>query len=304
MTAPYDHDALFLKAKLFLNRALEEDEQSFDEKALWAALALELLAKAALARVSPLLIAEPNEEGRNLLIAAGLIEGTGQFTSVRAKTLYKRCAQAFKPFSSSEADKITNARNAYLHGPELRFTSLPPEQWWARYWTQASILVNATGRSLDELVGDREREVDRLLALNTTYMSNRVEMLVESARLRLAQHKAGNLPAKVAKEFTPNAYPLAVGWSHNVLHTCPACGAEGLLEGEEVIETDTHVERNSEEDYTSWVTLTVYSYAFTCSNCGLCFETPELVQAADLPETFEVDSEEWSQWQEPEYGND
>lgn len=63
MSNPFDHDALWTKAKLFLNRAMDDDPRSFDERALWAALALELLAKAALARVSPLLIAEPNEEG-------------------------------------------------------------------------------------------------------------------------------------------------------------------------------------------------------------------------------------------------
>jgi len=93
VTAPYDYEALWLKAKSFLNRAMDDegDERSFDEQALWASLALELLAKAALARVSPLLIAEPTQDGTNLMIASGLIEGDARFTSVRAKTLYSRC---------------------------------------------------------------------------------------------------------------------------------------------------------------------------------------------------------------------
>jgi len=111
MSVPYDYEALWLKAKLFLNRAMEENEpRSFDERALWASLALELLAKAALARVSPLLIAEPSEDGTNLLIASGLVEGDARFTSVRAKTVYSRCHKAFKPFSEAEAMKITHAR--------------------------------------------------------------------------------------------------------------------------------------------------------------------------------------------------
>lgn len=92
MISPYDHEALWVKAKLFINRAMDDDEaRSFEEQALWASLALELLAKAALARVSPLLIAEPNEEGSNLLIASGLLEGDARFTSLRAKTLFSRC---------------------------------------------------------------------------------------------------------------------------------------------------------------------------------------------------------------------
>jgi hypothetical protein len=52
--APYDHEALWSKAKVFLNRAMDPDSgRAFDEQALWAAAALELLGKAALARVSP-----------------------------------------------------------------------------------------------------------------------------------------------------------------------------------------------------------------------------------------------------------
>src|SRR3954453_7270508 len=131
MTAPYDHDALWLKAKMFLNRAMDEEEtRPFDERALWATLALELLGKAALARTSPVLIAEPTEEGTNLLIALGLMEGDAQFISVRAATVFRRCQRAFRPFSSDEAIKLTNARNEYLHGAVPGFTSIPESAWW------------------------------------------------------------------------------------------------------------------------------------------------------------------------------
>ena len=76
VTATYSHDALWTKAKLFMSYAMDDEPaRTFDERALWAALALELLGTAALARVPPLLIASPNEDedGNNLLIASGLI---------------------------------------------------------------------------------------------------------------------------------------------------------------------------------------------------------------------------------------
>jgi hypothetical protein len=138
MIPPYDSEALWMKAKLFTNRAMDdEDARSFDEQSLWASLALELLAKSALARVSPLLIAEPSEDGTNLLIASGLMSGEAQFKSVAAHTLYKRCARAFKPFSEPEARKITTGRNEYLHGSGIGFLGIPPEAWWPRFWAQA-----------------------------------------------------------------------------------------------------------------------------------------------------------------------
>jgi hypothetical protein len=118
LIAPYDHQALWSKAKVFLNRAMDPDSgRAFDEQALWASAALELLGKAALARVSPLLIAAPNEEGLNILIATGLIEGNAKFVSVSASTIFKRCQRAFRPFSAVDALKFADARNEYLHGP-------------------------------------------------------------------------------------------------------------------------------------------------------------------------------------------
>jgi hypothetical protein len=116
MTAPYDYEALWIKAKVFINRAMDPGAlRSFDEQAFWASAALELLGKAALAKVSPLLIADPQEEGRNLLIASGLVEGDARFKSVTAKTIFWRCERAFKPFSSNDALKMAAFRNEYLH---------------------------------------------------------------------------------------------------------------------------------------------------------------------------------------------
>src|SRR5215213_12010685 len=92
MTAPWDSEALWIKAKLFINYALDDGEtRSFDERALWASLSLELLAKAALSRASPLLIAVPNEDGKNLLAASGLTDDEATFTTITAATLFNRC---------------------------------------------------------------------------------------------------------------------------------------------------------------------------------------------------------------------
>jgi hypothetical protein len=190
--APYDHNALWSKAKVFLNRAMDPDPvRSFDEQALWASAALELLGKAALARVSPLLIAEPTEDGANLLVATGLIEGTAQFTSVRASTIFKRCQRAFRPFSASDALRFATARNEYLHGSGIGFMTLAPQAWWPRYWALASILVTAQDRDIEDLVGpDRVSVVEAHLEQNAKNVEHRAEALISRARQRLAQYQA------------------------------------------------------------------------------------------------------------------
>ena len=203
MSSSYDHEALWFKAKLFLNWALEDGEhRTFDERALWASMALELLAKAALSKVSPLPIAVPTEEGANILIAAGVISGDARFESIRASTLFKRCARAYKPFSDTHALEVAQARNNYVHGGEAVFTKIPPEAWWPRYWAQATVLVHAQDRDIDDLVGSVQAGIlERHLATNAKNIEHRTEMLIARARQRLAQYQAGTLTAAQSTEW-------------------------------------------------------------------------------------------------------
>lgn len=306
MTAPYDHNALWLKAKLFVNRAMDADEiRSFDERALWATFALELLAKAALARVSPLLIAEPTEEGINLLIASGIVEGDAQFVSVRAKTVFTRCQRAFRPFNSDEAQNLVRARNGYLHGATAGFTPIPEDGWWPLYWRQAIILNSACERQVSDLVGhDRESIVENHLLKNRKNIEHRTEMLVEQAKLRLTQHKAGTLPAKVASLWQPGL-DRSVSMAHSEGAVCPACGEIGVIEGEIIHDRDWTTEAIGEDDYEIVVTLKVYSEHFSCANCGLVLDRPELIEEAGLDSTFvALGAEDDLPDFEGDYGND
>lgn len=99
MTRPCDRVGLWMKSKAFTNRSFAaRDADDFEQAALWAAHALELLGKAALAKTSPLLIADPQDDGRSLLIAAGLSSDVSRFKSVPAKAVFSRCARAFPGF--------------------------------------------------------------------------------------------------------------------------------------------------------------------------------------------------------------
>ncbi|MFE0572253.1 hypothetical protein ACFW21_08835 [Streptomyces albogriseolus] len=301
-----------MKAKLFLNRAMDDDYRSFDEQALWAALALELLAKAALARVSPLLIAEPNEEGSNLLIASGLVKGEAKFTSVAAKTLMARCHRAFKPFDQAEAMKIIKGRNEYLHSSGAGFMAIPPHSWWPRYWAQVAILVTALDRDIEELVGAREGEVTRHLERNAKNLEQRVEALIERAKQRRQQWLDQSLPAKVAAEWKTAQY-LSADMSFSEAVTCPACDSTGLLEGEDVVAEEINYPEfgGYDEDGDPYyvddgsVDRTIGADYFTCAGCQLILNGFELIQQAGLPTEFDAEGDfDRYAAQEPEYGND
>jgi hypothetical protein len=304
MIRPYDYEALWAKAKVFLNRAMDPGlERAFDEQALWASAALELLGKAALARQSPVLIAEPTEDGANLLIATGLIEGTARFTAVSASTIFKRCQRAFRPFSADAALKFANARNEYLHGSSIGFMTVPPEAWWPRYWALAAVLVAALDREIGDLVGlDRADVVDDYLRQNTKNLEDRAETLLTRARQRLAQHRAGTLPARIQMEWQTSP-DLTIGLAHNQPATCPACGEVGRLEGEDDSDADYEYGRDNDGEPTAWATIHVPCEYFSCPNCRLVLDGYELISHVGLPETFDVIDDD-PEWPEPDYGND
>jgi len=302
---PYDERALWQKARLFLNHAMDPNEpRTFDERALWASLALELLAKAALVRVSPLLIAVPNEEGSNLLIASGLVQGKGTFTSVTASTLFSRCAKAFRPFNDGEAKKIAWARNDYLHGGAATFGPIPEEAWWPAFWAQAAILVHAQDKEIEELVGcDRASIVEGHLARNRKNIEDRVEMLVARAAQRLKLYRAGDMPAKLAAEWNRPG-ELRGYASHSSDETCPACGEDGTLEGDTVESSEMHYYQvGGADDWDACVDLTVLSDRFSCLTCRLVLDDAELIEAAHLRTEFS-DEGDPADFYEPDYGND
>lgn len=305
MIEPYDYEALWAKAKVFLNRAMDPGpERAFDEQALWASAALELLGKSALARQSPLLIAEPSEDGANLLMAMGLIEGTARFAAVSASTIFKRCQKAFRPFSADAALKFANARNEYLHGSSIGFMTVPPEAWWPQYWALAVILVAALDREIEDLVGlDRVPVVEAHLSQNTKNIEDRAETLVSRATQRLAQYKAGALPARIQMEWRANP-DLTAGLSHRQPASCPACGGIGTLEGDDDSDVEYDHDLSDEgEPISAWATIHVPAEYFSCPACHLVLDGYELIDHVGLPDTFDVIDDD-PVWPEPDYGND
>lgn len=305
MTPPWDPEALWMKARLFINYALEDgDRRPWDERALWASLALELLAKAALTRASPLLIASPNEEGTNLLVASGLVQGEAAFKSITARTAFQRCGRAFKPFNAKAATRIAEQRNDYLHGAAPAFTLIPPKAWWPRYWAQALILVNACDRSLGDFVGESQvGVVEKALEQNAQNLQSRVAMLIYRARQKLARFKAGEMLSLEAEEWQ-RPRDFTRGGGHSSMADCPACGSwEGLLEGDEVIESEMRTEQISEMDFEAWVELEVAADYFSCDTCHLVLDSFELLDTVGLPTKIEAIGEPGDFW-EPDYGND
>ncbi|KRF04337.1 hypothetical protein ASH00_14635 [Arthrobacter sp. Soil782] len=299
----YDYEALWLKGKLFINRAMDEEPISFDEQALWASLALELLGKSALAKISPLLIAEPTEEGKNILAALGIGEGDGKFTTVSASTVFKRCKRAFQTFDLDHANDIASARNEYLHGAGIGFGAISADKWWQRFWSVTSTLLDAQDKTIEELVGcERSDLVAKYLEQNKQYTAQRLQSLIDRAKQRYAQKLRGDLPEKLQKAWQ-SEMQLAAGLTHSDVATCPACGNLGRIEAEDVQNerSDGYFDYATGES-DSWGVADALPDYFSCAACQLVLSEYSLLEEAGLDEPFEVQGDEFRE--EPQYGND
>jgi len=285
------------------------DDRTEDEKQLWASLALQLLGKAALAKVSPALIADVRDSGNEMLRAVGLMEGAEtHFTSVTASTVFDRCAAAFRPFSSQEAKKFSNGRNAYLHGAGIGFGAIPSSAWWSRYWSLGATLVTAQDQHLDELVGeDRVNTVEELLDQNSRNMQDRYEALINSAKQHLSQFQAGRMTAHQQAEW--GARDLTAEMEHSTIAACPACDATGMLEGDHIIrEDELWVQVDTAEG--SWsvpqgLIRVIGPEYFSCPTCHLVLDRYELLEQAGLADVeIEEEVNDADYDYEPDYGND
>ena len=299
---PYDPERLWTKARLFIHRAMDHDRE-FEEQAFWSAAAFELLGKAALARVSPILIANPNPDGHSLLVASGLLGPDDKFFTIPAQALWSRCKRAFKPFNEKEARHISAVRNDYLHAGSVGLEGTP-DIWWPRFWSQAAILVSHLDRELEDLVGrSRVGIIEQHLLVNRANLQRRLEAMIDRAQTRYALHQSGSLSTALERAweaFTPSIL------SYSTSADCPACEDSGTLSGDEIIDTRTdrtYTRWNDDEyeDQTVW--HQIGSSVFSCEHCHFELWDLELIEAAGLDTGFEVEGDAGAYY-EPEYNNE
>lgn len=299
---PFGAKAYWVKAKLFVNRALEDDETSSeDERRLWASLALEILAKWALSETSPTLVADPvNGSGEQLTKALGLKTGH-PYIAVAASTAFKRCAAIYSPFDAPKAQKYAEARNEYLHGTEVAVLGLPDRVWWSQLWSLISVLLATHGRDVSELVGrEHASAVELLLEENKRWVIEQYEAKISAAKRNLHRFEQGLMAAHEANRWVRDRNAGYAGMEYSDEQVCPACSQLGTVEGEEADRVDPYYPG---DEYGPRAIVTFTPVHFSCSNCHLLLDTYELVAAAGLNEEHETDSEE-PVYDEPLYGND
>jgi len=159
----WERDPLWAKARLFVERAIEfqRDDPFFG---LWCSFGLEALARAAIANISPVLLAEPDRDHKYLLHAIGRGSERIARKSIDTARILNLCLELIESFTKDHLTvclALVNRRNEELHTGEAAFAAYQTNQWIAGFYSACNSLCVSLGESLESLFGEDEAKVAR-----------------------------------------------------------------------------------------------------------------------------------------------
>jgi hypothetical protein len=260
----WEREPLWAKAKLFFERAFEERRED-PQFGLWCSLGLELLARAAVASVSPALLADPDPEQRNLLYALKLTSDSSSTKSLATARVLNLCRFLFPKFSEDDrkiAVALANRRNEELHSGGTGFTTYPVGEWLVGFYRACWALTDSMGETLESLLGKAEAVVaNEVLSENEAAVKSKVlKLIAEFAKLFAA--KTPEEQEKASQLATLEGEQLSHKRHHRV--TCPACKSVATVQGEAF-----GPEKVIHEDGEIVVHQAVSPRLFSCPACGL-----------------------------------
>ena len=277
--APWSEEGLFAKAQLYVERmeSYTADDWQFG---LWSTLALELIARAALAHVSPVLLADP-KSWRNLTYALGLEPTAKKFTpvSVPTKEVVQRLAELVPqvtPEIAGFCKQHLERRNAELHSGELVFSEIGTSKWLPSFYLALQTLLAVMGKELKDVVSDPGGAHSMIDALE--------DEAAKAVEQDITAHQKvwSNKPDEEREAAIAQARTWATRQAgHRV--DCPACGSPALLQGSPSGAVSTEIDEREEEVIQR---QTMLPTSFQCIACGLRISGLSKLAACGLGDAF------------------
>lgn len=306
-----ENEALYAKSKVYIGRGLRaQSDEDVEEYQLWSSLALELLGKAALAKVHPALVADPTHS-HSIFAACGR-QLSPDIKTITAKTLFERLGHIDKAFDSRHqkfCEQMALRRNSELHSGESPFSGIAADAWEKEYWGAIKTVLKMQNESLESWLGAENSKAPSKL------IEQAREALEWAIKHRIARCKDDfekkyqdpTLRAKRIEESqtlrwwnVSRQFNLSADWGE--LHGCPACTSMGFQAGA-LWSEDVSDEVDPDDPSVEYVDEVYVVEEFICPTCGLHLYGSKETNAAKLPEEFtlrEIREREF----EPDYGND
>jgi hypothetical protein len=303
----WNHNNLWQKTKVYADRAMRERREG-SLFPFWASLTLEFLARAALARVHPVLLADPRGD-ESILYAFGYPAKAP--VSVPMKTVVSRCKVTVKGFTDQESKvalSLSQRRNDELHTGHPAFEDFPTKLWLGDFFRTSKLLLIHQGKSLEDLFG-----LEEATAAETMISAVDKKIKAESIKIfKRAEKEFDKLPEgeKSRKRFLGSKEAQKRLSSSGGLAPCPACEARALITGQVVSKSEPRLE---EDDIV--IDTIILPTNLRCYSCDLELPTHGSLHALDLGGQFTHESRiraveyyepeiDISDYDEPDYGND
>jgi hypothetical protein len=129
---------------------------------LWSAFVVEMLVRAAVANVSPVLLAD-SKDWNNLLHALDKPTKKQKFVAKSASIteLIQRVEDMIDGFTREHSNFCASQvarRNSEVHSGNMPFENLGTSSWLPSFFTVSQILTNEIGESLESLFGNEVAE--------------------------------------------------------------------------------------------------------------------------------------------------
>jgi hypothetical protein len=274
---PWSSSACLEKARYYLQlmEDLTADEWQFG---FWSALSLELLARAALAHISPSLLAD-SRDWRNIEYSLDRAPTAKKFKPrsiptaevlLRLKEMLPEFTEEILGFCSQHAEK----RNAELHTGELAFASYKTSLWLPMFYLSCKVLLASMGQELSGFVRDADAAEALIISLGEA-AAKAVNQDI-AAYARVWQDKTD--------EEKDEASLAAINWAtrqsgHRV--ECPACKSQALIHG---TPSGSVIRRLSEDQVEE--KQSVIPASFQCIACGLRIAGFSKLSACGLGDAF------------------
>jgi hypothetical protein len=295
----WDTEQYWKKARRYAELAAQSERENW-ERPFWLSLAVEFLARACLTKIHPVLNADPEQDGANLLYAFGC-ELKGQPKSLPIHAVFLRLEkilpESFSKPRREFCDYFSNLRNQELHTSELPFESLSEQKWLPRFYDVCAVLCKQLEKSLPALFDAKEAETaeELIVALKKEKVS-KVHTKMASHR-----HVFEGKPPEERTRIASEQATLSNAWAGTKTKVkCPACGSLACLQG--------RVERVSKpmwDEPELVVKNIVLASHLECKACDLVLADIEELLIAEIEPHFEYfETVDLHEYHESDYGEE
>lgn len=308
--ASISYEALLAKSKLFAKRSIEAKALNMDiECQIWAALALELLGKASLARIHPTLIIEVDKGNPNLMLEANGISTGTSVKTIGANDVYIRLKHTVEHFSTpvhAACKRLAERRNAELHSGDAACANISYESWEGEFWNASNLILQSMNMDLQGWIGaDAKASRQVLDAYHEAELTAANQRILDHAdefkKSNFSKSKFSDLmkQSQGSKIETNN---FRYSYDHYWKAPCPSCKVYGLCGGDLEWEGDLDEQPALDFGYL-WVERRYMTSEFYCPTCSLSLVGFDAINCSGIDQEY-IEEVEKELLYEPEYGND